>query len=142
MISDKEYLDAKAIVAAYEKQKELEDIKHRARVDATFQNKKEWCEKNGGHYYLPDGKYSSSNAKTCQDCGHQTVKPFKVESESVQIDSHGTRETQYFVEIETNRNSSFYNKWSTSDKTSKEKAEALSEEIKLKRNFINTQIFY
>jgi len=29
--------------------------------------------KNGGHYYLPDGKYSSSNARTCQDCGHQII---------------------------------------------------------------------
>lgn len=73
---------------------------------------------------------------------HPAVKPFKLESESVQIDSHGTRETQYFVEIETNRSSSFYNKWQVPNKTSKEETEALLEKLTLKRHQINTQIFY
>lgn len=71
MISIDEYNKALEVIAAYRKQEgeKLEQVKQE-RLQRMLE-KKEWCEKNGGHHYLPDGKYSSEGAKTCQDCGHK-----------------------------------------------------------------------
>jgi len=70
MITEKEYLEAKNIVEAYDEQLRIDNLVRSKRLEEEQCKIEEQCVKDGGHEYRPNThKYGSPTAVQCIDCG-------------------------------------------------------------------------